>query len=264
VHAFECRMADSFDHAVELLMSHPSAVAVAGGQSLIQDMRQGKVRPEVLVDISSLRGDGLQWGSTSVTIDALYTHQQISATPLGKHLHGLQQCAGSIGDRQVRNWGTLGGSLAYNDPSADYSSAMLALDAIFITTHRRIFAADFFRGPYQTALQHGELITAVEIELPSACAYQKVTDQASGWALAGVFVVRRDASVRVAITGSGREGVFRSSPLEAVLSKSFTPEAVTFAQNAFPLLKDDFRASASYRRQLNLVLTQRCVRELER
>jgi carbon-monoxide dehydrogenase medium subunit len=170
----------------------------------------------------------------------------------------LAELAGGIGDRQVRALGTLGGSVANNDPAADYPAAVLALGATVQTVQRQIAADDFFQGLFTTALQEDELITAVSFPLAKRAAYVKFKQPASRFALIGVFVAQTDSGVRVAVTGGG-SGVFRHTGLEQALAKSFTPEAVLAVKIDPGELSSDLHGSAAYRANLISVLTQRAV-----
>ena len=169
-----------------------------------------------------------------------------------KHIH--------IGDKQIRTLGTLGGSVANNDPAACYPSAVLALGATVHTDKRTIAADDFFQGLYTTALEAGELITAISFPIPQKAAYAKFRQPASRFALVGVFVAQTAAGARVAITGAGN-GVFRHAGLEAALSASFTPEAATQVAIDASELNADLHASAAYRAHLITVQTQRAVKQ---
>jgi carbon-monoxide dehydrogenase medium subunit len=175
-------------------------------------------------------------------------------------LPGLAHLAEGIGDRQVRAMGTLGGSVANNDPAACYPSAVLALGATVHTNQRQIAADDFFQGLYTTALEEGELITAIEFPVAQRAAYAKFKQPASRFALVGVFVAQTAAGVRVAITGAGN-GVFRHVGLEAALTQSFTPEAVEHVVIDAQELNGDLHASADYRAHLIKVQTQRAVQQ---
>jgi carbon-monoxide dehydrogenase medium subunit len=170
----------------------------------------------------------------------------------------LAELAGHIGDRQVRAMGTLGGSVANNDPSACYPSAVLALGATVVTTRRSIAADAFFQGMFTTALEEDEIITSIRFPIPKRAAYMKFKQPASRFAMIGVFVAQFDAGVRVAITGSGN-GVYRDAHLEAALNKSFTPEAAAAVAIDASGMNSDIHASAAYRANLVSVQTQRAV-----
>jgi carbon-monoxide dehydrogenase medium subunit len=173
-------------------------------------------------------------------------------------LPALAQLAGGIGDRQVRALGTLGGSIANNDPAADYPAALLALNATVVTDRRRIGADAFFVGMYETALEPGELIVAVEFPMPERAAYEKFNNPASRFALTGVFVAKFAGSVRVAVTGAA-SSVFRAATLEAALAANFSPQAARGVTIAGDELNTDMHASAAYRAHLIPVLAARAV-----
>ncbi len=238
------------------------AQALAGGQTLIAAMKQRLLQPGQVVDlggVAELRGikvDGKQ-----LVIGAMTRHQDVAASAdVRKHIPALAALAEGIGDRQVRAMGTLGGSVANNDPAACYPSAVLGLGATVVTDRREIAADDFFQGLYTTALQPGELITAIRFPVPARAAYAKFRQPASRFALVGVFVAQTAAGARVAVTGGGN-GVFRHKGLEAALSKSFTPDAVKGVAVDAGSMSSDLHASAAYRAHLVSVQTQAAVRQ---
>lgn len=238
------------------------AQALAGGQTLIASMKQRLMRPENLVDlggVAELRGVKVE-GQTLV-IGAMTCHQDVADNADVKRLiPGLAALANGIGDRQVRARGTIGGSVANDDPSACYPSAVLGLGATVVTDRRQIAADDFFQGLYTTALEPGELITAFRFPVPTKAAYAKFRQPASRFALVGVFVVLTPGGPRVAVTGTGN-GVFRHKGLEAALAKSFTPEAVADVKVDASEMNGDLHASAAYRAHLVTVQTQAAVRQ---
>ncbi|WP_439518348.1 FAD binding domain-containing protein [Hydrogenophaga sp.] len=238
------------------------AQALAGGQTLIASMKQRLMRPENLVDlggVAELRGVKVE-GQTLV-IGAMTCHQDVADNADVKRLiPGLAALANGIGDRQVRARGTIGGSVANDDPAACYPSAVLGLGATVVTDRRQIAADDFFQGLYTTALEPGELITAFRFPVPTKAAYAKFRQPASRFALVGVFVALTPSGPRVAVTGTGN-GVFRHKGLEAALSKSFTPEAVADVKVDASEMNGDLHASAAYRAHLVTVQTQAAVRQ---
>lgn len=238
------------------------AQALAGGQTLIASMKQRLLRPERLVDLGAIPElQGVCLDGKHLVIGAMTRHQDVAANAdVRKHLPALAALAQGIGDRQVRAMGTMGGSVANNDPAACYPSAVLGLGATVVTDRRQIAADDFFQGLYTTALQPGELITAIRFPIAEKAAYAKFRQPASRYALLGVFVAKMATGVRVAITGGGN-GVFRHAGLEAALSKSFTPEAVKGVAIDASTLGSDLHASAAYRAQLISVQTQVAVRQ---
>jgi carbon-monoxide dehydrogenase medium subunit len=238
------------------------AQALAGGQTLIASMKQRLMRPENLVDlggVAELRGVKVE-GQTLV-IGAMTCHQDVADNAdVKKHIPALAALANGIGDRQVRARGTMGGSVANDDPAACYPSAVLGLGATVVTDRRQIAADDFFQGLYTTALEPGELITAIRYPVPTKAAYAKFRQPASRFALVGVFVALTPSGPRVAVTGTGN-GVFRHKGLEAALAKSFTPEAVAGVQVDAGEMNGDLHASAAYRAHLVTVQTQAAVRQ---
>src|SRR5437867_8375696 len=199
---------------------------LAGGQSLLASMKLGLTAPETLIDLGQIAElKGIKVEKDKVTIGAMTTHAAVAASAdVKKAIPALAALAGEVGDRQVRNRGTLGGSLANNDPAADYPAAVLGLGATINTNKRKIGADEFFKGMYETALADGEIITAVSFPVPKKAAYAKFPNPASRFALVGVFVAQTAAGVRVAVTGAG-PSVFRSKALEDALAKSFTADA---------------------------------------
>ncbi len=233
---------------------------LAGGQTLIASLKQRLAQPGALVDlggVAELRG--IRRDGNHLVIGAMTRHEEVAnSADVKSSIPALAALAGQIGDRQVRAMGTIGGSLANNDPAACYPSAALALGATIVTDKREIKADDYFRGMYTTALDSGELITAIRFPIPKKAAYAKFRQPASRFALVGVFVALTDGGARVAVTGAGN-GVFRHAGLEAALTKGFTPEAVQGVAIDAGSLNSDLHASAAYRAQLIRVQTQRAV-----
>jgi aerobic carbon-monoxide dehydrogenase medium subunit len=236
--------------------------ALAGGQTLIASLKQRLAQPESLIDLAGVAElSGIRKEGNTLVIGAMTKHETVAdSADVRALIPALAALAGGIGDRQVRAMGTLGGSVANNDPAACYPSAVLGLDATVHTNKRKIAADDFFQGMYTTALEEGELITAIHFPAPQKAAYAKFRQPASRFALVGVFVAQTASGVRVAITGAGN-GVFRYAGLEAALSKSFTPEAVEGVAIDAGELNADLHASAAFRAQLIKVQTQRAVQQ---
>ena len=236
---------------------------LAGGQSLIPSMKLRLAQPGAIVDLNGLADlAGIRASGNQLEIGAMTRHADVAASPeVQAAIPALAQLAAGIGDRQVRARGTLGGSLANNDPAACYPSAVLGLDATVVTNRREMAAADFFQGMYTTALEEGELITAVRFPLPQAAVYLKFKQPASRFALVGVFLAQTAQGVRVAITGAGLS-VFRHAGLEAALTQSFTPQSAAAVAIDDSELNSDLHASARYRAQLISVLTQRAVAQI--
>jgi len=236
------------------------AKVLAGGQTLLASMKLRLAQPETLVDLGGIAElAGIRREGNALVIGAMTRHADVASNAdVKSSIPALAELAGGIGDRQVRAMGTIGGSLANNDPAACYPAGALALNATIQTTQRKIAADDFFQGIFATALKDDELITGVSFPIPKKAAYLKFKQPASRFALIGVFVAQTDGGVRVAVTGGGN-GVFRHAGLEQALTKSFTPEAAAAVKIAAGDLSSDLHASAAYRANLVSVLTQRAV-----
>ncbi len=232
---------------------------LAGGQTLLASMKLRLANPEQLVDLGAVRElAGIRREGDNLVIGAMTRHAEVAASEeVRKAIPALADLAGHIGDRQVRALGTLGGSVANNDPAACYPSAVLGLNATVQTNKRKIAADDFFTGLFSTALEEGELITAISFPVPSKAAYIKFKQPASRFALIGVFVAQTASGVRVAVTGGGN-GVFRHQGLEDALSRNFTPASAGLKISSDGL-SSDLHASAEYRAQLISVMAQRAV-----
>jgi aerobic carbon-monoxide dehydrogenase medium subunit len=233
---------------------------LAGGQSLLASMKMGLSAPDALVDLAGVQElRGITVGGGTVKIGAMTTHAEVAAhAEVAKAIPALAALAGNIGDRQVRNRGTIGGSLANNDPAACYPAAVLGLGATIHTNTRTIPADQFFKGLYETALAEGELITAVSFPVPEKAAWQKFKQPASRFSLVGVFVSKGPQGVRVAVTGAGAS-VFRASGLEAKLAASWSAAALNGATVSADGLNTDLHGSAEYRAALIPVLAARAV-----
>ena len=238
-----------------------NAKIIAGGQSLLPSMRLGLAAPDALIDLSSLPElKGITVTGGMVRIGAMTTHAEVAASAaVQQAIPALADLAGHIGDRQVRNRGTLGGSLANNDPAACYPAAVLGLGATVHTNQRDIAADDFFLGMYTTALAEGELITAVSFPVPAKAGWQKFKQPASRFSLVGVFVSQGPQGTRVAVTGAGAGGVFRVPALEAALSTNWSAAACHGVAVPADDLNTDLHGSAEYRAALIPVLAGRAV-----
>lgn len=233
---------------------------LAGGQSLVAAIKLGLASPSALVDLRGISGlDGIRVDAQRVSIGAMATHASVAASrEVARAIPALAQLAEGIGDRQVRDCGTIGGSLANNDPAADYPAAVLGLGASVQTDQRQIPADDFFLGMFETALRQNEIITAVHFPLPERAAYEKFLQPASRFSLVGVMVAKTGGGVRVAVTGAG-SSVFRCKALEAALTRKFAPESCDGVKIDASGLNDDLHGSAAYRAHLIPVLTKRAV-----
>lgn len=236
------------------------AKLLAGGQTLLPSMKLRLSDPGRLADLGAVRElAGIRKDGQAVVIGAMTRHAEVAGSAeVRSAIPALADLAAHIGDKQVRALGTLGGSLANNDPAADYPAAVLALGATVQTTKRQIAADAFFQGLFATALDEGEIITGIRFPIPKRAAYMKFKQPASRFALVGVFVAQTDAGARVAVTGGGN-GVFRHAGLEAALAKSFTPEAAAKVAIDAAELSGDLHGSADYRAHLIGVLAQRAV-----
>lgn len=259
MYSFELEKADSVANAAALL-AQTGGRPLAGGQSLIASMKMRLSQPGTLVDLSGVPElKGVRKEGEHLVIGAMARHAEVaSSAEVKATIPALAALAEGIGDRQVRNMGTLGGSIANNDPAACYPAAVLALNAIVHTNKRKIAADDFFKGLYETALADGEIITSVSFPVPKKAAYMKFIQPASRFALVGVFVAQTAGGVRVAVTGAA-SCVFRSKPLEDALTKSFTADAAKAVQVSAAGLNSDLHGSAEYRAHLIPVMAARAV-----
>jgi carbon-monoxide dehydrogenase medium subunit len=259
VYAFEYQRAKSVaDAAAGLAKS--GGKALAGGQSLVGAMKLRLANPGTVVDLGGIAElKGIKKEGDTVVIGAMTTHAEVAASPaVQQAIPALAALAAGIGDRQVRNRGTLGGALANNDPAADYPAAVLGLGATVQTNKRKIPADEFFKGMYETALAAAEIITAVSFPIPKKAAYMKFLQPASRFALVGVFVAQTGAGVRVAVTGAASY-VHRASAIEAALAKSFTADAAKSVKIPADRLNSDLHGSAEYRAHLVSVMAGRAV-----
>jgi aerobic carbon-monoxide dehydrogenase medium subunit len=259
MYAFEYQRAKSVADAAAAL-AKTGGKALAGGQSLVGAMKLRLANPGTVVDIGGIAElKGIKVDGSSVVIGAMTTHADVaSSAAVRKAIPALAALAEGIGDRQVRNRGTIGGSIANNDPAADYPAAVVALGATVQTNKRKITADEFFKGMYETALGADEIITSVSFPVPKKAAYVKFPNPASRFALVGVFVAQAQDGVRVAVTGAASH-VHRAAALEAALTKSFTPDAAKAVKIPADHLNNDLHGSAEYRAHLVSVLAARAV-----
>ncbi|MBK8160681.1 MAG: xanthine dehydrogenase family protein subunit M [Rhodospirillaceae bacterium] len=261
MHNFAFHRPGSVADAVKAIGAASDGKIIAGGQTLLPTLRQRLAEPSDLIDLGAIAElKGIKAEGEGITIGAMTTHDEVANSSVVKGaIPALAHLAGHIGDRQVRYRGTIGGSLANNDPAADYPSAVLGLGATIRTNKREIKADDFFQGMFTTALGEGEIITAVHFPKPEKAGYEKFVQPASRFALVGVFVAKTKGGVRVAVTGAGQEGVFRAKEVEAALSGSFTAEAAKGAKVSAGNINSDLHGSAAYRAHLVSVLAGRAV-----
>jgi carbon-monoxide dehydrogenase medium subunit len=259
MYAFELTRAKSVADAAAAL-AKSGGKALAGGQSLVGSMKLRLAQPGTLVDLSGVAEmKGIRKEGDALVIGAMTRHAEVAGSAAVKAaIPALSSLAHAIGDRQVRNMGTLGGSLANNDPAADWPAAVLGLGATVQTNKRKIAADDFFKGMFETALAADELIVAVSFPVPKKAAYAKFPQPASRFALVGVFVARTGSGVRVAVTGAA-SSVFRSKPLEDALGKSFTADAAKAVRIDAKGLNGDLHASPEYRAHLVSIVAARAV-----
>jgi len=240
-------------------LGEEEAQALGGGQTLIPTLKQRLAAPAVLVSLTGIAEmKGITIGAGEITIGGGTPHAVVAAEVAGAY-PALAALAGNIGDPAVRNRGTIGGSLANNDPSACYPSAALASGATIVTSNREIAADDYFQGMFTTALEEGEIITAVRFPVPEVASYQKFEQPASRFALVGVFVAKYPDGVRVAVTGASEEGVFRWTEAEAALSADFSPAALEGLSVSPEGMIADLHGTAEYRAHLITVMTKRAV-----
>lgn len=259
--AFDYLSPTTIDDAVRAAAARDDSRYLAGGQSLLPSMKLGLSAPALLVDlgrIAELKGITVAGGT--VTVGAGTTHAEVAGSEaVQAAIPALADLAGRIGDRQVRHRGTIGGSLANNDPAACWPAAVLGLGATVQTNQRKLAAEDFFAGLYATALADGEIVTAVSFPIPERAGWQKFRQPASRFAIVGVFVSRGPAGVRVAVTGAGAQGVFRAAALEQRLTADWSAAALKDATVSADDLNGDLHASADYRAALIPVLTARAL-----
>ena len=252
--------ARDIDDAVKALKSADDGKFLAGGMTLIPTLKQRLANPDCLVDLSACGLSSIDDEGGAIQIGAMTRHVDVAESALvQKAIPALAHLAAHIGDRQVRNRGTIGGSLANNDPAACYPAALLALGGTVHTQTRSIAAEDYFDGMFDTALEEDEIIRAVTMPKPEKAAYVKFPNPASRYAMVGVFVAKFADGVRVAVTGAGEDGVFRAHDLEAALDANFSADAIADGMVSADGLMSDIHASADYRAHLIGEMTRRAV-----
>src|SRR5213076_1641271 len=260
MYSFSYQKAKTVADAAKVLAKDGDAKLLAGGQSLIAAMKLRLAHPSAVIDLGTIKElSGIKGDSKAVAIGAMTRHAEVaSSAAVKKAIPALASLAGGIGDRMVRNMGTIGGSLANNDPAADYPAAVLALGATIVTSKRKIEADKFFKGLYETALEPGELITAVSFPVPKRAAYMKFKNPALRFAIVGVFVADFGGKVRVGVTGAG-PCAFRQADMEKALAAKFAPESVASIKVKADGLNSDLHASPEYRAHLITVMAKRAV-----
>ena len=263
MYAFDYHKPRSLAEAAELLSTHPEARLLAGGMTLLPTLKNRLASVAALIDLSALPDlKEIREGAGTLTIGALVRHVDVARSPLVRsRIPALAALAGSIGDPAVRHRGTLGGSLANNDPAADYPAAALGLGATVVTDRREIVSDDFFSGMFETALESDELIIAVRFPVPRRAGYAKLRSPASRYPIIGVFVAETVSGVRVAMTGAG-QGVVRVAEFERALTASFAPEAVSSVRLSPSGFSSDLHAEAAYRAHLASVMAARAVADI--
>lgn len=247
--------------AAGLLTRKEDAKLLAGGHTLLPTMKQRLASPANLIDlgeVAELRG--IERKGRAIVIGAMTTHAEVATSAIvSEAIPALAALAEGIGDPHVRHRGTIGGSIANNDPAADYPAACLALGAVIHTNKRKIAADAFFAGLFETALEEGEIITKVAFPVPGKAAYAKFPNPASRYALVGVCVAKRGSEVRVAVTGAGGSGVFRWTEAEAALRARFASKSLDGLKASAKGLNSDIHADAEYRAHLIGVMAKRAV-----
>ena len=260
MYSFNYQKAKSVAEASGVLGAKPDAKILAGGQSLIAAMKLRLANPSDIVDIGLLPDlAGIKVEGANVVIGGMTKHAEVATSAdVKSHIPALAELAGHIGDPQVRNRGTMGGSVANNDPAADYPAAVVALNAT-VTTNTGKHAADgFFKGLFETALGEGEIVTSISFPKAEKAAYMKFPNPASRYAMVGVFVAKTASGVRVAVTGAG-PCVFRVKAMEEALAKNFSSAAIKDIKVSATDLNSDIHGSAEYRAHLVNVMAQRAV-----
>ena len=255
--------ASSVDDAVAQVSGNEEAKFLAGGQTMLPTMKMRLAAPSDLVDLAKVADlAGIEVSGKSVKIGAMTTHAEVASS---RELASVCPCmaglASQIGDPHVRHKGTIGGSVANNDPAADYPAALLALDATIHTNKREVKADDFFVSMFETALEEGELVTAISYEAPDKGHYEKFRNPASRYAMAGVFVAVKGGDVRVGVTGAGETGAFRWSEAESALSSNFSPDALDGLEPDAGSMLSDIHGSSEYRANLVKVMAKRAVQK---
>jgi carbon-monoxide dehydrogenase medium subunit len=260
---FDYHQPASVTDAVALRSGAPDGAYLAGGMTLIPTLKQRLASPSDLIDLGAIAGLGeITVADGRVTIGAMTSHAGVaSSAAVREAIPALAFLAGQIGDPLVRNRGTLGGSVANSDPSADYPAAVVALGATIETDRRRIAGDDYFQDLFQTALEPGELIRAIAFPIPRRAAYRKFPNPASRYAVVGVFVARFDAGIRVGVTGAG-PCAFRATTIEQALARRLAADAVDEAAIDHERFNNDLHASAEYRGHLVRVMARRAVEDL--
>lgn len=260
---FNYHRPDSLEEAQKLFSAAEDGVYLAGGHTLLPSMKQRLAAPTDVIDLGAISSlSGIENTDAGVKIGALTLHEEVATSEVVRSgIPALAQLAGMIGDAQVRNRGTMGGSVANSDPAADYPAAVLGLGASITTDKRSIEADEFFLSMFETALDEGEILTTISFPAPDAAAYVKFPNPASRYATVGVFIARFGDAVRVAITGAA-PSVFRCSEMEAALAADFSGTAIAGISLDPDMMNSDLHATAEYRAHLCTVMARRAVEKL--
>jgi carbon-monoxide dehydrogenase medium subunit len=260
MHDFNYHRPKSVAEAAKLAKANDDAKLVAGGMTLVPTLKQRLAQPSDLIDLAGIADlKGIKREGKALVIGAMTLHADVAhSAEVKKAIPALAALADAIGDPQVRNRGTIGGSIANADPAADYPAGVVALGATIVTNKRKIAADAFFKGLFETALEAGEIVTAVSFPIPDKAGYAKFPNPASRYAVVGVFVAKTGSAVRVAVTGAG-PSVFRQKAMEEAIGKSFAPAALDGIKVASKGLNSDIHASAEYRAHLVGVMAKRAV-----
>ncbi|MGL4279536.1 MAG: FAD binding domain-containing protein [Albidovulum sp.] len=261
MYAFAYHSPSSVRQAASLAAKKENAKFLAGGHTLLPTMKQRLASPDHVVDLKGIAElKGIARKGRTIVIGAMTTHAEVATSALVQEaIPALAALADGIGDPHVRNRGTIGGSVANNDPAADYPAAVLGLGATVVTNKRKIAAEDYFQGMFDTALEEGEIITKVVFPIPSKAAYAKFPNPASRYAIVGVMVVKRGSETRVAVTGAGNSGVFRWAKAEAALKTRFAAKSLDGMVADAKGMNADIHADAAYRAHLVGVMARRAV-----
>jgi carbon-monoxide dehydrogenase medium subunit len=261
MYAFTYHRPKSLREAASLIAKNEEAKYLAGGHSLLPVMKQRLAAPPALIDLGGIPGlSGIERSPRALVIGAMTKHVEVeTSSDVKEAIPAMAEMVSVLGDPAVRNRGTLGGSVAGNDPSTDWPAALLGLGATVVTNKRKIHADEYFRGLFETALENGEIVTKVSFPIPQKSGYKKFRHPASRYALVGVFVAKRSSEIRVAVTGAGANGVFRWKEAEEALGKRFAPKSLEGLAASADGLNSDIHADAEYRAHLIGVMARRAV-----
>ena len=260
MYAFEYHKPGTLDDARKILAESEDSALMAGGMTLLPTMKQRLAAPPAVIDLAGIPGlSGIREDGGQIVVGAMTTHATVGAdATVRRRIPALADLAEAIGDPQVRNRGTIGGSIANNDPAADYPAALVGLGATVVTTQRELAAEDFFVSLFETALDEGEIVTEVRFPVPATAGYAKFQNPASRYAIVGVFVAKGHDGIRVAVTGAG-PCVFRVPEMETALAADWSPEAVKGIAIDDEEFNSDLHASPEYRAHLVGVMARRAV-----